>query len=237
MVASLPWGVRTATSHSGGFHLAAAFLYFWKTAWVLLLLGRWLYFISTSIVHVVLQLSLSLNNFVQHWLYGTFCIHRCSMFSFPAVRFAAINMLNTASESATASVSATAFVLYCMAFLSALVRPPLPWSPLYRGACERPHLIRVAFIWLLLFSISGKIKEHCLGTPAVGEMCVCVFSSHPFWTSSSLDVPAGVTQEEGHTGFLIHLPSAVRALIFVARRIQPFLSLVDREVEFCVLTN
>ena len=66
---------------------------------------------------------------------------------------------------------------------------------------------------------------------------VCVFSSHPFWTSSSLDVPAGVTQEEGHTGFLIHLPSAVRALIFVARRIQSFLSLVDREVEFCVLTN
>ena len=51
-----------------------------------------------------------------------------------------------------------------------------------------------------------------------------------------MDVPAGVTQEEGHTGFLIHLPSAVRALIFVARRIQPFLSLVDREVEFCVLT-
>ena len=39
-----------------------------------------------------------------------------------------------------------------------------------------------------------------------------------------------------HTGFLIHLPSAVRALVFLARRIQPFLSLVDREVEFCVLT-
>ena len=60
---------------------------------------------------------------------------------------------------------------------------------------------------------------------------MCVFSSHSFWTSSSLDVPAGVTQEEGHTGFFIHLPSAVRALIFLARRIQPFLSLVDREVE------
>ena len=68
------------------------------------------------------------------------------------------------------------------------------------------------------------------------NVCVCVFSSHLFWTSSSLDVPAGVTQEEGHTGFLIHLLSAVRALIFLARRIQPFLSLVDREVEFCVLT-
>ena len=47
--------------------------------------------------------------------------------------------------------------------------------------------------------------------------------------------PSRVTQEEGHTGFFIHLLSAVRALIFLARRIQPFLSLVDREVEFCVL--
>ena len=47
-----------------------------------------------------------------------------------------------------------------------------------------------------------------------------------------MDVPAGVTQEEGHTGFLVHLPSAVLALIFLARRIQQFLSLVDREVEF-----
>ena len=51
-----------------------------------------------------------------------------------------------------------------------------------------------------------------------------------------MDVSAGVTQEEGHTGFFIYLLSAVRALIFLARRIQPFLSLVDREVEFCVLT-
>ena len=65
-------------------------------------------------------------------------------------------------------------------------------------------------------------------------MCVA-FSSHSFWTSSSLDVPAGVTQEEGHTGFFIHLLSAVRALI-LARRIQPLVSLVDREVEFYVLT-
>ena len=67
-------------------------------------------------------------------------------------------------------------------------------------------------------------------------VCVCVFPSHSFWTSSSLDVPAGVTQEEGHTGFLIPLLSAVRALISLARRIQPFLSLIDCEVEFCVLT-
>ena len=88
----------------------------------------------------------------------------------------------------------------------------------------------------------GIKSQKCVTTCSTGTMAqlpsvLCCFSSHPFWTSSSLDVPAGVTQEEGHTGFLIHLPSAVRALIFVARRIQPFLSLVDREVEFCVLTN
>ena len=51
-----------------------------------------------------------------------------------------------------------------------------------------------------------------------------------------MDVPAGVKQEEGHTGFLIHLSSAMLSLIFLARRIQPFLSLVDRDVEFRVLT-
>ena len=64
-------------------------------------------------------------------------------------------------------------------------------------------------------------------------ICVCVYF---FWTSGFLDVPAGATREKGHTGFLIHLLSAVLALIFLARRIQPFLSLVDREDEFCILT-
>ena len=51
-----------------------------------------------------------------------------------------------------------------------------------------------------------------------------------------MDVPAGVTREEGNTGFSIHLLSAMLALICLARRIQPSLSLVGREVEFCVLT-
>ena len=72
-------------------------------------------------------------------------------------------------------------------------------------------------------------------------MCVCVYLLRvcvviPFILDVRfVDVPAGVTQEEGHAGFL-RLPFAVLALIFLARRIQPFLSLVDREVEFCVLT-
>ena len=46
-----------------------------------------------------------------------------------------------------------------------------------------------------------------------------------------MDALAGVTRKEGHTEFL-RLPSAVLALIFLARRVQPSLSLVDREVEF-----
>ena len=49
-----------------------------------------------------------------------------------------------------------------------------------------------------------------------------------------MGVPAGVIQKEDHTEFL-HLPSAVLALIFLARRVQPLLSLVERKVEFCVL--
>ena len=71
------------------------------------------------------------------------------------------------------------------------------------------------------------------------DVCVCVCVFFPFILDIKFvarTVPAGVTQEEGHTGFLIHLLSAVRALIFLTRRIQPFLSLVDREVEFCELT-
>ena len=50
-----------------------------------------------------------------------------------------------------------------------------------------------------------------------------------------VDVLAGVTQEEGRIGFL-HLSFAVLALLFLARRIQSFLSVVDRKVNFCVPT-
>ena len=53
-------------------------------------------------------------------------------------------------------------------------------------------------------------------------VCVCVFVVIPFILEVRVvDAPAGITQEEGHIGFLIHLPSAVLALIFHARR-RPF---------------
>ena len=45
-------------------------------------------------------------------------------------------------------------------------------------------------------------------------MCVVI----PFILDVRLvDVPAGVAQEEGHTGYLIHFPSAVLGLIFLSR--------------------
>ena len=46
-------------------------------------------------------------------------------------------------------------------------------------------------------------------------MCVCVCVFFPFILDVRLvDVLARVTQGEGHTGFLIHLPSAMIILIF-----------------------
>ena len=62
-------------------------------------------------------------------------------------------------------------------------------------------------------------------------LCVCVVCVViPFIMDVRLmDAPAEVTHDEGHTGFL-HLPSAVIALILIARRIQqhPFPSLTVR---------
>ena len=67
-------------------------------------------------------------------------------------------------------------------------------------------------------------------------LCFLPIHSGLQWTYQPGSHRKKVTQEEGNTGFFTHLLSAVLALIFLARRIQPFLSLVDREVEFCVLT-
>ena len=67
--------------------------------------------------------------------------------------------------------------------------------------CKRVNLVGSSYICSILIDV----------------VCVSVFSSHLFWTPSSLDVPARITQEEGHTGFLIHLPSPVHALIFSRR--------------------
>ena len=55
-------------------------------------------------------------------------------------------------------------------------------------------------------------------------MCASLSHTHYWYEVGMLKVPAV-------TGFL-HLPSEVLAFIFLARRIRPFLFLVDGEVEF-----
>ena len=91
--------------------------------------------------------------------------------------------------------------------------------PRYRKESLLLITLLIVYIMIVLYSV----------------VCVCflpIHSGHQ-WTYQ----PGSHRRSEGHTGFPIHLLSAVHALIFLARRIQPsFLSLVDREVEFCVLT-
>ena len=65
----------------------------------------------------------------------------------------------------------------------------------------------------------------------VTNTSMCVLSSHLFWTSGLWTYQPGSHRRKITQDFSqCHLPSAVLALIFLARRIQPFFSLVDREV-------
>ena len=57
--------------------------------------------------------------------------------------------------------------------------------------------------------VKGKASRVCV--------CVCVFSSHSFWTSSSLDVPAGVTQTGGKSHRISHPPSFCGACLNFSR--------------------
>ena len=79
-----------------------------------------------------------------------------------------------------------------------------------------------------------RLHRNEIGTRLMRDnvFCVCFLPIHSGlqWTYQPGSHRKKVTQD-----FSIHLLSAVLALIFLARRIQPFLSLVDREVEFCVL--
>ena len=119
----------------------------------------------------------------------------------------------------------------CFQTLAGDISSPTPYPcknlTLYRGWRLKQRSRRV-----LIF----KIHAHIHIFDCVQCVCVCIVIPFILDVRLRVDAPAGVTQEEGHTGFL-YLPSAVLALIFVARMIQPSLSLVDREVNFCVPTN
>ena len=100
---------------------------------------------------------------------------------------------------------------------------PYPVDP-YSAICD-DH----TYIHTYITVQSGLVILVCV--------CVCVCVFFPF----ILDIKFVRRTSRGHTGgrshrIFIHLLSALRALIFLAKRIQPFLYLVDREDEFCVVT-
>ena len=65
--------------------------------------------------------------------------------------------------------------------------------------------------------------EKCIAALSV---CLCVFSSHSFWTSNYLDVPAGVTQEEGHTSINISNVTLLGPLFRRCKRLVLFTLLI-----------
>ena len=81
-----------------------------------------------------------------------------------------------------------------------------------------------------------SVLQFFMFVRSISLVCVCFVI--PFTLNVRfVDVPAEVTQEEVQTRFLIQLPSAVLALTFLGRRIQPSLSLVDREVNFLCIND
>ena len=70
-------------------------------------------------------------------------------------------------------------------------------------------------------------RTACMYSTAIKCMCVCVCVYVvcviiPFILDVRLvDVSAGATQEEGYTGLLIHLPSAVVAFVFSRQVFSP----------------
>ena len=85
--------------------------------------------------------------------------------------------------------------------------------------CHSHRVCVCVFIKLHITAQSGPVilviicHFHCVCVC----VCVCVFSSHSFWTSSSLDVPAGVTQEEAHTHRIFHPPSFCGAYLITRK--------------------
>ena len=102
------------------------------------------------------------------------------------------------------------------------------WSPKVPVSCE----VRSTTILLYDYASPDQWKQ----TAVLYTVLVCCVIIPFILDVRLVDAPAGVTQGEGHTDFL-HLPSAVLALIFIARMIQPSYSLADCQVEFCVPMN
>ena len=140
----------------------------------------------------------------------------------------------------TCTMQQSSRVLFLFACLKACFRLSLSTrNKKKRTVTRKKHAYRPEASNCVYYSLKEGIRVRytvCNNKNKGSDVCVVCVVILFILEVRLVDVPAGVTQEEGHTGFL-HLSSAVRALFFLARRIQPFLSLVDCEVEFCVLSS
>ena len=98
---------------------------------------------------------------------------------------------------------------------------------------------RKHFLFGALLCNRSSAEREGLSTHTCVCVCVCVCAFLPF----ILEVKFVGCTSRGHTGGrshrISHPPSFCGACLYFsrARRIQPFLSLVDREVEFSILKN
>ena len=105
------------------------------------------------------------------------------------------------------------------------------------GAClDTRRSVSGAVLMLAKGAISWRSRMQEVTASGTSETeCVCVF--FPFILDIKFVGRTTRGHTEGRSNMISHPPSFCGACLnFLARRIQPFLSLVDREVEFCVLT-
>ena len=124
------------------------------------------------------------------------------------------------------------------------------YQPRLETRFARNKKLYISYVALIIERIRGWVYIH--PTPNINKtsnhhahtycpLCICVCVRIVCCQSIYSGRQDCGHTSRGHTGGRLHtIPppsSAVLAVMFFARRIQPFLSLVDREVEFCVLTN
>ena len=121
------------------------------------------------------------------------------------------------------------------------LKPPFWFNVAKDVALIQPSSVFMERVFSILLARLDERQDTCYSDRIRASaflkcVCVCVFFP------SILDIKFVGRTSRGHTGGRSHRisnpPSFCGACLdFCARRIQPFLSLVDREVEFCVLTN
>ena len=132
--------------------------------------------------------------------------------------------------------------------LDGSLRSPLSTGPFCWDVCGSrqlapdPETVKIIGDFCRVGTLGAVVDSECaknakkqLAIPGVFlQLLACVVILFILDVRLLVDAPAGVTQEEGQIRFFHLSSAAVLALVFIARRIQPSVSLFDREVEFCL---